>query len=262
MVAVLVLRGAAAPPAPGRLPPRRLPCAPLRLDALHLLHAPEGKVLLGQRKRVVHPQPDTVLLLLPLRHQPGLVDAVRRAARQLRQPCAQVVAARIVVARLLHHVEAVQAAACEPRCRQPVAPVERGVIVHQPALKVVGAQAPVHTVLHDEEAGHVLPAAVGHVACGGQLAHAGVHQRHARGAVPPAAQQLRVGVPHDRDPLQPKLCKQRRAVPHRKEFVVVSRHELKDDPVCALICRPLRLVAAHLRGQPARGEAAERQRSG
>ncbi len=44
-----------------------------------------------------HPNVAAVLLLLLARHQPWLMHALRRHARQLRHPCAAVVALQVVV---------------------------------------------------------------------------------------------------------------------------------------------------------------------
>eukprot|EP00191_Tetraselmis_sp_GSL018_P021402 CAMPEP_0177593542 /NCGR_PEP_ID=MMETSP0419_2-20121207/9214_1 /TAXON_ID=582737 /ORGANISM="Tetraselmis sp., Strain GSL018" /LENGTH=373 /DNA_ID=CAMNT_0019084613 /DNA_START=342 /DNA_END=1464 /DNA_ORIENTATION=+ len=181
----------------------------------------------------------------------------RRDRREFRQPGAQVIAARVVLLRLLHYVEAIKPPACEAGGRYPVAPVQCGIIVDERVLEVVRPAPPVHAVLHDEEARHVLSPTVRHVASGGDLPHVGIHERVSRPPLLPPLKELGPGVPLDPKPgaHQPKLRKDTPTVLGGEELVEVAREELEEDPVGRLVGGTLALVSGELPVDAPGGEA-------
>ena len=78
--------------------------------------------------------------------------------------------------------------------RRPAADLGR-VLGFEPSAAAYCAVTPVEAQVEREVRRDVLPAAVGHEAGGGELAHVGVDERHAEAALLPSLQQLRVAAP-------------------------------------------------------------------
>mmetsp|Transcript_26184 Transcript_26184/g.73406 ORF Transcript_26184/g.73406 Transcript_26184/m.73406 type:complete len:207 (+) Transcript_26184:158-778(+) len=142
----------------------------------------------------------------------------------------------------------------------PVAPVQGCIVVYELLLKECRPLPPVHAVLYDEEAGHVLPPSVRHVACLVELLHAGVHQRHPCLAGLPPLQQLQPWVPLYLDArLQASLQEDPFPMFGGKEFVEISGEQFECDPVSRLVGHTVSFVAPQLMRHAPRGHAAVSQ---
>mmetsp|Transcript_21990 Transcript_21990/g.65951 ORF Transcript_21990/g.65951 Transcript_21990/m.65951 type:complete len:523 (+) Transcript_21990:44-1612(+) len=184
-----------------------------------------------------------------------------RHARELRQPEAHVLAVRVVVARLLEDVEAVDAAAREARGRMPVAPVGLGRVVHEVLLEVLGAEAPVEAQVVHEVGRRVLAAPVRHEARRRQFAHVRVDEGRARPARLPGRERRGVDAPLGplAGPEHAVAVEERLAVAPRVEGEEVAPRELELDPVRGLVGDPLPLVARALARHAPRAHAAARE---
>mmetsp|Transcript_58855 Transcript_58855/g.154770 ORF Transcript_58855/g.154770 Transcript_58855/m.154770 type:complete len:322 (-) Transcript_58855:1945-2910(-) len=86
---------------------------------------------------------DAVALLVGHRHLPRLVHKLRGEVRELWHPVAHVGAVRVVILRLLHNIEAVDAPPGEAGGGGPIAPIGTDVVIEQQRLEMVGAVPPV-----------------------------------------------------------------------------------------------------------------------
>lgn len=180
---------------------------------------------------------------------------------QFWQPVLHVATVRVVVLRLLENVEKPEAPriVADASGVVPVAPVAAHVVVDQQGLEPLCAHVPVDAQIFGQEAGHVLAAAIGHEARGGQLSHIGVHEGKARFAARPQLEARPVFFPRDLDALEPRCPKDLVAVLETDKAEIVAPQQLKDQPVGGVVGGAIVFVGEHLVVDVAGGETAEGQ---